>query len=313
MSHLLSVVIPCYNEESGIEALLARLDALVSSLSDQLKIEVIIVDDHSTDRTFPLLRQFVRDRNYLKVLRLSRNSGSHIAIIAGMSHCQGEAAVFLAADLQDPPELITELVDQWKKGFDVVWAVRAKREGVSSRSLLFSKLYYWLINKYTDVYFPPSGADFALLDRKVVDGLVQSAGSKPSLGALIMWLGFHQTEIPYVKEARKFGKSKWTLRKKLNAFADAFVGFSYFPMRFMIGLGFFAALAGFLYALVIILLRLTIGHQIQGWSSLMIVVLILGGLQMLMLGVLGEYLWRNLEESRRRPLFLIEATALSEK
>jgi len=152
----------------------------------------------------------------------------------------------------------------------------------------------------------PSGADFALLDKKVVSGLVQSAGSKPSLGALIAWLGFKQTEINYVKEARKFGKSKWTLRKKLNAFADTFVGFSYFPMRVMITIGFIAAMIGFLYALIIVGLKLTVGHSLQGWTSTMIVILIMGGLQMLMLGVLGEYLWRNLEEARRRPLFLIE-------
>jgi dolichol-phosphate mannosyltransferase len=144
------------------------------------------------------------------------------------------------------------------------------------------------------------------MDRKVVDGLVQSAGSKPSLGALISWLGFKQTEIPYVKEERKFGKSKWTLSKKLNAFADAFVGFSYLPMRFMSLLGFVAALCGFMYALFVMVMRFIVGDPIEGWASLMVVTLIIGGLQMLMLGVLGEYLWRNLEESRKRPLFLIE-------
>jgi dolichol-phosphate mannosyltransferase len=137
-------------------------------------------------------------------------------------------------------------------------------------------------------------------------GLVSSAGSKPSLVALIVWLGFKQVELPYVKEERQFGTSKWTLSKKLNAFADAFVGFSYLPMRFMSLLGFAAAFCGFLYAVFVMIMRFIVGDPIEGWASLMVVILIIGGLQMLMLGVLGEYLWRNLEESRKRPLFLIE-------
>ena len=144
------------------------------------------------------------------------------------------------------------------------------------------------------------------MDRKVIDGLVRSAGSKPSLGALISWLGFMQTEIPYVKEERKFGSTKWTLSKKLNAFADAFVGFSYLPMRFMSFIGFLAAFFGFIYAVIVAVARIVNGKAVEGYASLMVVILIIGGLQMLMLGVLGEYLWRNLEESRKRPLFLIE-------
>lgn len=144
------------------------------------------------------------------------------------------------------------------------------------------------------------------MDRKVINGIINSAGSKPSLGALIAWLGFKQSEITYIKKARKFGHSKWTLSKKLNAFADAFVGFSYVPMRLMSYLGFIVACVGFLYAMLVIALRIISGKQIEGWASLMVVVLTLGGIQMLMLGVLGEYLWRNLEESRKRPLFFIE-------
>jgi dolichol-phosphate mannosyltransferase len=198
------------------------------------------------------------------------------------------------------------MIVKWEEGYDVTWAVRAERLGVSRTSVFFSNMFYRLLNSMTEIHFPKKGADYALMDRKVVDGLVQSAGSKPSLGALISWLGFKQTEIPYVKEERKFGRSKWTLSKKLNAFADAFVGFSYLPMRFMSLVGFIAACCGFLYAFFVVVMRFMVGHPIEGWASLMVVTLIIGGLQMLMLGVLGEYLWRNLEESRQRPLFLIE-------
>jgi glycosyltransferase involved in cell wall biosynthesis len=303
---LISVIIPCYNEAEGLSLLADRLDHLVKKLSNKVQVEVIMVDDHSTDGTHHQLRELCAQRTYMKFIRFSRNSGSHVAIVAGMKYAKGDAAVFLAADLQDPPELVVEMIDKWEKGFDVIWAVRTEREGVSRSSVFLSNMFYRLLNSMTDIRFPKKGADYAFLDRKVINGLVQSAGSKPSLGALISWLGFMQTEIPYVKEARKFGKSKWTLSKKLNAFAEAFVGFSYLPMRFMSLIGFIAAFCGFIYALIVVIFRFVVGDQIEGWASLMVVILIIGGLQMIMLGVLGEYLWRNLEESRRRPLFLIE-------
>lgn len=303
---LISLVIPCYNEGEGLNTLLKRLDLLVENLKSSVNVEIIIVDDHSTDGSNLALKKMCDERRYLRYIRLSRNSGSHIAIIAGMKYAKGDAAVFLAGDLQDPPELVAEMIEKWNGGFDVVWAVRGERLGVSRSSVFLSNMFYRLMNSMTEVRFPKKGADFALIDRKVIDGLVQSAGTKPSLGALILWLGFLQTEITYVKEERKYGKSKWTLSKKLNAFADAFVGFSYFPMRFMSFIGFVAAMLGFIYAIVVTIMRFVVGDPIEGWTSLMVVILILGGLQMLMLGVLGEYLWRNLEESRKRPLFLIE-------
>jgi glycosyltransferase involved in cell wall biosynthesis len=302
----ISIVIPCYNEAEGLPMLVQRLDGVVEQLSKRVQVEVILVDDHSKDASQMVMRRLCDERPYLKFMRLSRNSGSHVAIIAGMRYTTGDAAVFLAADLQDPPELIEEMITHWEAGYDVTWAVRAERVGVSKTSVFFSNLFYRLLNSMTEIHFPKKGADYALMDRKVVDGLVAAAGSKPSLGALISWLGFKVKEIPYVKEERKFGKSKWTLRKKLDAFADAFVGFSYLPMRFMSLMGFLAAFAGFAYALFILIMRFTVGNPIEGYASTMIVILIIGGLQMLMLGVLGEYLWRNLEESRKRPLFLIE-------
>jgi dolichol-phosphate mannosyltransferase len=303
---LLSLVIPCYNEAIGIPALISRLLEMKKGLEGVADVEFIFIDDHSTDETPKLLKQIATEHSFVKFIRLSRNSGSHVAIIAGMSHANGDAAVFLAADLQDPPEMIAQMFEKWQEGFDVVWAVRTERPGISKISLFLSNSFYYLLNRMTNMKFPSMGADFALIDRRVMKGLVSSAGSKPSLVALIVWLGFKQVELPYVKEERQFGTSKWTLSKKLNAFADAFVGFSYLPMRFMSLLGFAAAFCGFLYAMFVMIMRFIVGDPIEGWASLMVVILIIGGLQMLMLGVLGEYLWRNLEESRKRPLFLIE-------
>lgn len=303
---LISLIIPVYNESEGLPDLFARLDRLQRSLAERIQVEIILVDDHSADASGLLIKEACMQRTNYKYLRLSRNSGSHIAIISGLSKASGDCMVFLAADLQDPPELIVQLLDKWKEGNDVVWAVRKSIEGIPMSTSLFSKLFYWLMNAASSVKLPPTGADFALLDKKVCHALIQSAGSNPSLGSLIAWLGYRQTEIEYTKEARKHGRSKWTLTKKLNAFMDAFVGFSFVPMRLMMYFGFAMALLGFLYATFIIVMKLIVGKAIMGWASIMVAVLILGGAQMIMLGVLGEYLWRNLEESRKRPLFLFE-------
>ncbi|MEO6669104.1 MAG: glycosyltransferase family 2 protein [Ferruginibacter sp.] len=303
---ILSIVIPFFNEEQSVHELLLRLDAVVLKMAATIAVELILVDDHSSDKTPVMLKAFCQTKPYSKYLRLSKNSGSHIAIISGMSICSGDCAVFLASDLQDPPELIEKMLQFWNDGADVVWAVRKSVEGISISTSFFSKLFYRLVNSSSSVKLPPTGADFALLDRKVIKGLVASAGSNPSLGSLIAWLGFEQAQIDYVKEARKYGKSKWTLTKKLNAFVDAFVGFSFVPMRIMMYFGFTMATIGFIYAMVVICLRVISGQQIEGWASLMVVLLIIGGILMIMLGVLGEYLWRSLEESRKRPLFFIE-------
>jgi glycosyltransferase involved in cell wall biosynthesis len=309
MSKKVSIVIPCFNESEGLPFLIARLNTLYEKLRGITHIEVIFVDDHSSDSTPALIKKIIKEYSWIKFQRLSKNSGSHIAIISGISRASGDCIVFLAADLQDPPELIIEMVNKWQEGNDVVWAVRKSVEGITYTASFFSKMFYRIMNATSSVKLPPTGADFALLDKRIAQALVASAGSNPSLGSLITWLGFRQTAILYTKNARQFGKSKWPVGKKLNSFLDAFVGFSYIPMRLMIYFGFTMAGFGFLYALFIIILKIAVGKAIMGWASIMVAVLIMGGTQMIMLGILGEYLWRNLEESRRRPLFLIEEEA----
>lgn len=303
----LDLVIPVYNEEPGIPALLERLRSVLDQLDD-IRVGVIFVDDHSTDATPELLRAAcVRGQGY-GVLRLSRNCGSHVAVLAGLANSRADCAVFLAADLQDPPELIPRMLELWRSGEQVVWAVRERREGVSLRERLLSRAFYWLLGHVGQVRFPPTGADFALLDRKVIDALLASVGAHPSIGGAIAWLGFREAHIPYTKEARKFGRSKWNLSKRLKAFADAFVSFSFVPIRVMSYTGIVMAILGFLYACVIAYYRLMHKTKIEGYASLMVAILCLGGVQMTMLGVLGEYLWRTLEEARKRPLYFLEAT-----
>jgi glycosyltransferase involved in cell wall biosynthesis len=301
----LSIVIPVYDEEAVLPALIDRLRSFAERLHP-LVTEIILVDDHSADRSQELLKEECRRDSRFRYARLARNSGSHVAILAGLAQGRGECAVFLAADLQDPPELMLQMLDLWRAGHHVVWAVREEREGVSKADLFLANTFYRLLNFLGEVNLPPRGSDFALLDRKVVEALLKSAGSHPSIGGEIARLGFSSAQITYTKDKRAAGGSKWTFKKKLKAFADAFVSFSYAPLRAMSYLGMLFSLLGFAYALVVIFFRLMTRTPVQGWSSLIVVVLVLGGVQMMMLGVLGEYLWRTLEAARQRPIYFVE-------
>ena len=303
-----SIVIPIFNEEAVIPVLVERLRSFVSRLSPLIS-EIILVDDHSADRSPELLKELCGADSRFRYARLAKNSGSHVAILAGLARARGECAVFLAADLQDPPELILQMLDLWRAGHHVVWAVREERRGVSKIDVYLANTFYRLLNLLGEVHLPPRGSDFALLDRKAIRALLESAGSDPSIGGEIARLGFSSTQISYTKEKRAAGGSKWTLKRKLKAFADAFVAFSYAPLRAMSYLGMIFSLLGFAYAALVIVLRVLTRTPVQGWSSLIVVVLVMGGVQMMMLGVLGEYLWRTLEAARHRPTYFLEETS----
>jgi len=307
----LSIVIPVFNEEAALPALRDRLCSFVERLTP-LVAEIILVDDHSSDRSPEILKRFCRENSMFRYVRLARNSGSHVAILAGLGQARGGCAVFLSADLQDPPELILEMLALWRCGHHIVWAVRQERQGVSSVDVFLSNTFYRLLNLLGEVNLPPRGSDFALLDRRALDALLQSAGSDLSLSGEIARLGFSADQITYTKERRVAGTSKWTVKRKFKALADAFVSFSYAPLRAMSFLGMACSLLGFAYALLVIVVRLMTRAPVQGWASLIVVVLVLGGVQMMMLGVLGEYLWRTLEAARHRPIYFLEETSESD-
>jgi glycosyltransferase involved in cell wall biosynthesis len=304
----LSIVIPVYNEGEGLFLLVDRLKSILGALD--FSAEVVLVDDHSADKSPEILQRISAENPAFHWLRLSRNSGSHVAVFAGLEHARGDVAVFMAADLQDPPELIPKMLDLWRQGNSTVWAVRARREGVPLIDRVISRLFYWLLNRFGEVTFPPDGADFALIDRRVIDALKSSVGSNLSILGEIAKLGFPTAEVPYTKEARQFGATKWNRRKKLKAFADAFVSFSYAPMRAMSYLGLICSTFGFLYAAVLLIVHSIHQTGLPGYASLMVVVLVIGGIQMIMLGVLGEYLWRTLEEARHRPSYFVERSSI---
>lgn len=305
----LSFVLPAYCEAENLPRLFPRILEQAQHCDE---LEIIVVDDHSKDDTFKVLREWGAKDTRIKAMRLARNSGSHMAILCGLTAARGDAVVVLASDGQDPPEFTPELLASWRAGHQVVWAVRSAREGETFMTQLFSRLYYATMNRWSSVQLPPAGADFLLLDRRVVDALVEIPERNTSLLALITWLGFSTTELPYIKEARLSGRTKWTFRKKVRLAIDSLMGFSTAPLRMATSLGIAFGGAGFLYAAALVVNSVSGGvlfgtTKTEGWNALMVALLISTGTLMFILGVVGEYLWRALEEVRGRPRFLSEA------
>jgi glycosyltransferase involved in cell wall biosynthesis len=301
---LLSVVTPVFNESENLKALHDQLRSTL--LDNNINWEWILVDDHSPDNSFEIIQTLASKHQNIRGVRLAQNAGSHMALACGIQLAQGQCTVVIAGDLQDPPQLIPELLKKWKKGAGVVWAAREKREGEKFSTKVLSQAYYWIVRKFIGIENTPVlGADFFLLDRRAADALNKYGETNVSILALIARMGFQQETIFYNKRKRGKGKSGWTLEKKLKLVIDSLISFTYKPIRLMSYLGGLTALAGFGFAIQVII-NAIIGNPTEGWTSLMVVILLIGGIQMIMLGVLGEYLWRTLDESRLRPRFLIE-------
>jgi dolichol-phosphate mannosyltransferase len=300
-----SVLTFFHNERDNLPFLQSRIESVLEKSS--FDIEVILVDDASLDGSDQFARQWKSDKYQTKYIRFSRNFGSHAAITAGLQQCDGDCAVIMAADLQDPPETIPDLVDEFRKGNDVVWACRSDRLGETFFTKFTSGVYYQTMRRMGLPNMPPKGADFLLISRKVIDAVNQHPEKHTSVLAMILWMGFKQSFIYYVKQARHAGTSKWTFSKKIKLFIDSIVSFSYVPIRLMSSLGLALAMAGFLYAIVVFVSRLagfvTTG---TGFAALMTVLLVGQGSILLTLGILGEYLWRAYDESRGRPRFIID-------
>jgi polyisoprenyl-phosphate glycosyltransferase len=305
---LLSLVTPAFNEEQNLPVLYDRIRTMARQLD--IAWEWIVVDDHSADGTFKVLQEIARDNPNVFALRFARNTGSHAAIMAGLEHARGDCAIVLASDLQDPPETMSQLLEKWQQGALVVWAVRQKREGEKTSKLAFARVYYWLMRNFVGIRnMADSGADFFLIDRRGIDAVTSYKENNVSVLALICWIGLPQESITYVKQPRLHGKSGWNLEKKLKLVVDSITSFTYRPVRAMSYLGIATAVLGFVYAAVVVANTLWTQTAPTGWASLMVVVLIVGGIQMVMMGVLGEYLWRALDESRDRPRYIVERTS----
>jgi polyisoprenyl-phosphate glycosyltransferase len=302
---LVSLVIPVYHNAPSLPDLVAAFQTLAAR-NPQDEFEFIFVDDGSGDDSHAVLLNLQKTEPRMRVLKLSRNFGSNPAIMAGLSQARGEAVAAIAADLQDPPELIHDMLDKWRQGHKVILAARAGRDDPGITSIL-ADVFYSLFRRFAIKTMPPRGFDFFLIDRQVVDHINAIQEGNPYLMGLILWLGFDPQVIYYDRRARpaQYGVSMWTLAKKIKYFIDSFVAFSYLPVRAASILGFLLSGMGGIYAMIVILARLLFAVPVEGWTSLMVVLLIIGGAQMIMIGILGEYLWRNLDETRKRPRFII--------
>ena len=300
----ISIVVPIYNE-SNLSALVSRLFALKDKLPNNT-FEFIFVDDGSEDKSLEDLLNFRKKYpNEIKVIKLSRNFGSMAARQAGLKISTGDCVGVISSDLQDPPELFVEMIEHWQKGVKGVLAVRKERKD-SFPSRIVSKMYYFGIRNYALPNFPKGGFDFFLIDRQVVDELNKNQEKNSNLMNLLFWLGFDYVTISYVRQKRNKGKSGWTLSKKFKHVIDSFIGFSYVPIKLLPIIGIIFAIASFVYGGSIFYNWIIGDVKVEGWTTIMVMVTFIGGIQMIMLGVLGEYLWRTLDETRKRPSFIID-------
>jgi glycosyltransferase involved in cell wall biosynthesis len=298
----LSVVVPCYNEQESIHACHEKLTEVLSAL--QASYEIVYVDDGSRDKTSELLEQIHARDPHVVVVRLSRNFGHQPAVTAGLSTSMGQAVVIIDADLQDPPELIPEMVKLWRSGYKVVYGIRRTRDGETPFKLWTAKAFYRVINSLSDVEIPVDTGDFRLIDRIVVNVFLQMPERHRLLRGMWSWIGFSQVGLPYQRAPRFAGETKYPLRKMLGLALDGIVSFSVVPLRLVTALGFLSAGGAFIGIVYTLWVRLLTHSWVRGWAISFVGMLFMAGVQMLCLGILGEYIGRIYTESKQRPLFI---------
>ncbi len=299
-----SIVVPVYNEVESLPELYRRVRQVMEQLGEPW--ELVLVDDGSTDGSTELIRQLqAQDPEHVRAVILARNFGHQIAVTAGIDYARGQAVILMDADLQDPPEVIPQLVAKWREGYHVVYAVRQARQGESWFKKATAALFYRLIRRITDVAIPVDTGDFRLMDRRVVDVLRRMGERHRFLRGMVAWVGFRQTGVPYVRAPRYAGETKYPLRKMVKFAWDAITGFSYAPLQMATYLGFLSATLAILAIPLVIALRLAGSQAFYGQASTLIAVLFLGGVQLISLGILGEYIGRIYDEVKGRPLYVV--------
>lgn len=298
-----SIVAPIYNEAPNIPHLYTRVTQVLEKTGEPW--ELVMVDDGSSDGSKGLIRELADQDSRVRPVIFARNFGHQIAVTAGLDYSRGEAVVIIDADLQDPPEVILDLIDRWKEGYEVVYATRAKREGESWFKLFTAAAFYRVIQRITDVNIPMDTGDFRLLDRQVVDVMGQMRERHRFLRGMSVWVGFDQTGVEYERAERFAGETKYPLSKMIRFASDAITSFSYFPLQLAMYLGFATAGLSIIAIPVVIALRLAGWHAFEGQASTLIAVLFLGGVQLISLGILGEYIGRLYDEAKGRPLYIV--------
>lgn len=303
---LVSIVVPVYHSAKSLPELMERMSALADRERDN-EFEFVFVDDGSGDDSFDVLQDLMSKDARVRIVKLSRNFGSNPAIMAGLASAAGDAVAVIAADLQDSPELIHDMLARWRDGARVVLAVRESRDDPGLTSLL-SSVFYKLFRRFAIASMPAGGFDFFLVDRYVCDLIGRIEETNTYVMGLILWLGFRPVQIQYRRGPRlaRYGRSMWSFTGRIKYFIDSFVAFSYFPIRIASMLGLLISFLGVIYTLFLIFMRIAKGYQPEGWTSLMVVLLVVSGVQLFIMGILGEYLWRTLDVARHRPQYVIE-------
>lgn len=303
MSGLLSIVVAMFNEEASIDAFFVAVDAVAARLP--LAVEYVCVNDGSRDGTLAKLLAHQANDKRIRIVDLARNFGKEAAMTAGLAHARGNAVVVIDADLQDPPELIEQFVAKWRVGYEVVYGIRASRASDTFAKRITAEAFYKLFNRITSVPIPADAGDFRLLDRKVVDALLMFPERNRFMKGLFAWVGFKQIGVPFVRPPRLQGKTAWNYWKLINFAIDGVTGFSTIPLRVWSYVGAFVSLIGFAYALFLVIRTVISGVDVPGYASIMVTVLFLGGVQLLCLGMLGEYMGRLYMEAKGRPIYIV--------
>ncbi len=306
-SKKVSIVIPCFNEEKVLEQFFLELS---KQLPTSCTFEIIFINDGSQDNTLHIIKKLVSENSSINYISFSRNFGHQNALKAGYDYATGDCAISMDADLQHPPSLIISLIEKWNEGFDIVNTIRKDHDSISLRKKLGSKLFYQLINRLSDVEIGKGMADFRLLDRKVLDQLKHFTENFIFFRGIVPWLGFKQANIPYQAAERLAGETKYTFKKMLHFASAGVTSFSVRPLRYSIYLGLFFATLAFLYVIFAIFAFLFTDQTITGWTSLIVSIMFFGGINLIMLGIIGEYLGKLFIENKRRPNYLIDETNL---
>jgi polyisoprenyl-phosphate glycosyltransferase len=301
----ITVLIPAYNEEPVIERLYARLGKLAED-NKKYEFEFLFVNDGSRDNTLEIIQSYAEVDERISYVSFSRNFGKEIAMIAGLDHATGDATVIIDADLQDPPELIPEMIKYWEEGYDDVYAKRRTREGETWLKKFTSHMYYRILKQLSSVPIQEDTGDFRLLDRRAVEAMRQFRESQRNTKGMFSWIGFKKKEILYDRDPRAAGTSGWNYLKLINLAIDGITSFTTAPLRISTVLGILISVIAFIYLIVIIIKTLIFGADLSGYPSMMVVILFLGGVQLLSLGVIGEYIARIFNETKQRPLYLID-------
>ncbi len=297
-----SIVAPVYNEEVLLPEFYSRVVAAIEPLGEPF--EIVLVNDGSRDRSLQIMLELHERDPRVKVINFSRNFGHQIAITAGTDYARGEAVAVIDSDLQDPPEVIVDMIARWREGYQLIYGVRSEREGETAFKLATASLFYRLIRKITSVDIPADTGDFRLMDRKVVDALKSMREHHRFMRGLSVWVGFKQTGVTYKRDARKAGVTKYPLRKMLKFAMDGITAFSYLPLQLATYVGFGVAALGLLGIIIVMTLRL-IGNELAGQATTLVAVLFMGGVQLVFLGIIGEYLGRIYDEVKQRPLYIV--------